>query len=178
MHFDEEMGFQYLGPGITVLSPSDPRPPTVGAPANPPFPTLSLLNDLSSHTMSAAVPLPNSDEWFHHIDAPAPTGSEKEKKEEKKEKKSQLSSSATCGFASRCTHAHAVTQSPLPPAPSSHMFSPGFVSSPQGPPAAFQIQSDLRHGMTLTFPLVLALRLLDEGKALRWLTMELQHYVG
>ena len=29
MHFDEEMGFQYLGPGITVLSPSDPRPPTV-----------------------------------------------------------------------------------------------------------------------------------------------------
>ena len=21
MHFDEEMGFQYLGPGITVLSP-------------------------------------------------------------------------------------------------------------------------------------------------------------
>ena len=27
MHFDEEMGFQYLGPGITVLSPSDPRPP-------------------------------------------------------------------------------------------------------------------------------------------------------
>ena len=30
MHFDEEMGFQYLGPGITVLSPSDPRPPTVG----------------------------------------------------------------------------------------------------------------------------------------------------
>ena len=28
MHFDEEMGFQYLGPGITVLSPSDPRPPT------------------------------------------------------------------------------------------------------------------------------------------------------
>ena len=30
MHFDEEMGFQYLGPGITDLSPSDPRPPTVG----------------------------------------------------------------------------------------------------------------------------------------------------
>ena len=30
MHFDEEMGFQYLGLGITVLSPSDPRPPTVG----------------------------------------------------------------------------------------------------------------------------------------------------
>ena len=29
MHFDEEMGFQDLGPGITVLSPSDPRPPTV-----------------------------------------------------------------------------------------------------------------------------------------------------
>ena len=29
MHFDEEMGFQHLGPGITVLSPSDPRPPTV-----------------------------------------------------------------------------------------------------------------------------------------------------
>ena len=29
MHFDEEMGFQYLGIGITVLSPSDPRPPTV-----------------------------------------------------------------------------------------------------------------------------------------------------
>ena len=29
MHFDDEMGFQYLGPGITVLSPSDPRPPTV-----------------------------------------------------------------------------------------------------------------------------------------------------
>ena len=29
MHFDEEMGFQYLGPGITVLSPSDPRAPTV-----------------------------------------------------------------------------------------------------------------------------------------------------
>ena len=29
MHFDEEMGFQHLGPGITVLLPSDPRPPTV-----------------------------------------------------------------------------------------------------------------------------------------------------
>ena len=29
MHFDEEMGFQYLGPGITVLSASDPRLPTV-----------------------------------------------------------------------------------------------------------------------------------------------------
>ena len=28
MHFDEEM-FQYLGPGIAVLSPSDLRPPTV-----------------------------------------------------------------------------------------------------------------------------------------------------
>ena len=29
MHFDEEMGFQFLGPRSTVLSPSDPRPPTV-----------------------------------------------------------------------------------------------------------------------------------------------------
>ena len=29
MHFDEEMGFQFLGPEITVLSPSEPRPPTV-----------------------------------------------------------------------------------------------------------------------------------------------------
>ena len=29
MHFDEEMGFQFLGPGSTVLSPSDPRPRTV-----------------------------------------------------------------------------------------------------------------------------------------------------
>ena len=29
MHFDEKMGFQFLGPGITVLSSSDPRPPTV-----------------------------------------------------------------------------------------------------------------------------------------------------
>ena len=28
MHFDEEMGFQFLGPRSTVLSPSDPRPPT------------------------------------------------------------------------------------------------------------------------------------------------------
>ena len=27
MHFDEEMGLQYLDPGITVLSPSDPRLP-------------------------------------------------------------------------------------------------------------------------------------------------------
>ena len=25
----EEMGFQFLGPGNTVLPPSDPRPPTV-----------------------------------------------------------------------------------------------------------------------------------------------------
>ena len=31
MHFDKEMEFQYLGPGITVLSPSDPRPSTVAA---------------------------------------------------------------------------------------------------------------------------------------------------
>ena len=30
MHFDEEMGFQFLCPRSTVLSPSDPRPPTVG----------------------------------------------------------------------------------------------------------------------------------------------------
>ena len=30
MHFDEEMGFQFLGPRSTVLSPSDPRPPTIG----------------------------------------------------------------------------------------------------------------------------------------------------
>ena len=29
MHFDEQMGFQFLGPRSTVLSPSDPRPPTV-----------------------------------------------------------------------------------------------------------------------------------------------------
>ena len=29
MHFDEEMGFQFLCPRSTVLSPSDPRPPTV-----------------------------------------------------------------------------------------------------------------------------------------------------
>ena len=29
MHFDDEMGFQFLGPRSTVLSPSDPRPPTV-----------------------------------------------------------------------------------------------------------------------------------------------------
>ena len=29
MHFDEEMGFQFLGPRSTVLLPSDPRPPTV-----------------------------------------------------------------------------------------------------------------------------------------------------
>ena len=29
MHFDEEMGFQFLGPRSTVLSPSDLRPPTV-----------------------------------------------------------------------------------------------------------------------------------------------------
>ena len=29
MRFYEGMGFQFLGPGITVLSPSDPRPPTV-----------------------------------------------------------------------------------------------------------------------------------------------------
>ena len=27
MHFDEEMGFQYLGPGITVLSPQMQGPP-------------------------------------------------------------------------------------------------------------------------------------------------------
>ena len=29
MHFDEQMRFQFLGPRSTVLSPSDPRPPTV-----------------------------------------------------------------------------------------------------------------------------------------------------
>jgi len=29
VHFDEEMGFQFLCPRSTVLSPSDPRPPTV-----------------------------------------------------------------------------------------------------------------------------------------------------
>ena len=29
MHFDEEMGFQFLGPRSTVLSPSDSRPPRV-----------------------------------------------------------------------------------------------------------------------------------------------------
>ena len=34
MHFDEEMGFQFLGPRSTVLSPSDPRPPTVGTPTS------------------------------------------------------------------------------------------------------------------------------------------------
>ena len=65
----------------------------------------------------------------------------------------------------RRTHTHAITQSPLPPA----LLSPFFlsfvvfnfslsflcrlwvslVSSPQGRPAALQIQSDLRHGMTL-----------------------------
>ena len=30
MHFDEEMGFKFLGPGSTVFSPSNKRPPTVG----------------------------------------------------------------------------------------------------------------------------------------------------
>ena len=104
--------------------------------------------------------------------------------------------SATCGSAIY-THAHAGTQSPFPPAPTSHLlprvgvfcfvsvFSSSFlgllVSSPQGWPAAFQIQSDLRHGMcfnylvshgpSLGFPLVLALRLLYEGKGF-WLTLE------
>ena len=29
MHFDEEMGFQFLCPRSTVLSPPDPSPPTV-----------------------------------------------------------------------------------------------------------------------------------------------------
>ena len=61
-------------------------------------------------------------------------------------------------------------------------FLVSFVSSPQGRPAAFQIQSDLRHGMcinyllvygpSLGFPLVLASRLLYEGKAFCWLTLE------
>ena len=32
VHFDEEMGFQFLRPRSTVLSPSDPRPPTVTEP--------------------------------------------------------------------------------------------------------------------------------------------------
>ena len=64
----------------------------------------------------------------------------------------------------RRTHTHAITQSPLPPALRSPLF-PGcrlqlfsvllrrfwvsLVSSPQGRPAALQIQSDLRYGMTL-----------------------------
>ena len=30
MHFDEEMGFKFLGPGSTVFSPTNKRPPTVG----------------------------------------------------------------------------------------------------------------------------------------------------
>ena len=29
MHFDEEMGFKFLGPGSTVFSPTNKRPPTV-----------------------------------------------------------------------------------------------------------------------------------------------------
>ena len=87
----------------------------------------------------------------------------------------------------RCTHAHAApTSLCASPWSTSYALSPSFprhflvsfVFSPQGRPAAFQIQSDLRHGMRFSvFWSLLWLfsrcGALYEGKAFCWLTFEL-----
>ena len=53
MHFDEEMGFQFLGPRSTVLSPSDPRPPTVGEPTRHPCSITGMMQD--NHLLQLGV---------------------------------------------------------------------------------------------------------------------------
>ena len=117
--------------------------------------------------------LPQRDVWLRHIGAPTRTLSHQ----------SPLPPSSHLTFASTRSSSSALSPSFL------RRFLVSFVSSPQGRPAAFQIQSDHRHGMcfnyllsygpSLRFPLVLALRLLYEGKAFCWLTLEPynDHYI-
>ena len=50
MHFDEEMGFQFLCPRSTVLPPSDPSPPTVGVQKSACILSRSRGNGTKRHT--------------------------------------------------------------------------------------------------------------------------------
>ena len=85
MHFDEEMGFQFLGPRSTVLSPSDPRPPrsTVLSPSDPRPPTVFRQKGAApweitrAEKLQLSVLLPNDlslEDWYAGCMAYQPFG--------------------------------------------------------------------------------------------------------
>ena len=100
--------------------------------------------------IGAPASSPQRDVWLRHIGVPTRTLAHL----------SPLPPSSHLTFASPRSASSALSPSFL------RLFMVSFVSSPQGRPAAFQIQSDLRHGMcfnyllshgpSLGFPLVLA----------------------